>query len=98
MPRVSSVMLVHLAAPPDAVRAAAIDRLAAAPTDDSTLTITPAPHSQPPIVTTLQVKGTDDGTDVAISTVGTVSIPFFSWFFHPLSAIARRRTRAYTAA
>ncbi len=35
------------------------------------------------------------GTDLTVTSVGDIEIPFFGWFFRPLVAIAHRRSRAF---
>lgn len=62
---------------------------------------------QPPLVLTITLRddaprdGNSDGataTLVDIEASGTVTIPFFGWFFRPLAAIARRRARDHALA
>ena len=111
MPRVPRSSLVRLAAPPDAVRAAAIQQLAArpaaTPTTGSgrvadTLSLDSPLDGEPPIEVTLTIprprtETVAAGTDVEITTEGSIDIPFFGWFFGPLVRIAHRRAHAYVA-
>ena len=101
MPRVPQSSLVRLAAAPDAVRAAAVERLGAvavAGADDRVLTIAAAPGRQPEIEITLTVQGDGSVTTVTVGSSGGIDIPFFAWFFRPVVVVAHRRARAYTVA
>jgi MFS family permease len=93
MPRVPRRPPTRLAASPDAVRGAAVDALGATPNSDGTLAVAAAPGAQPAIDLTLEVNPDGDGSSVAIRAEGRIDIPFFGWFFVPLTAIARRRAR-----
>ncbi len=99
MPRVPRSSLVRLAAPPDAVAAAAVERLGARPAGDGTYEVAAPPDEQPAIGLTLRLTPADDegggGTDVAITSTGEIDIPFFGWWFQPFVFIAHRRARAY---
>ena len=98
MPRVARSLLVRLAARPDAVGAAAVDRLGAIPTGAQAFEV-PAPlDRQPAITIALDLAGTDRATAVTITATGEIDIPFFGWFFRPLVRVAHRRYRAYAAA
>jgi MFS family permease len=88
----------RLPASPDAVRSAAIQSLGATTDGDSVLVVPAAPGAQPAIDLTLEVRADGAGSSVAIHTDGGVDIPFFGWFFIPLVAIARRRSRAHALA
>ena len=102
MPRVPRSSLVRLAAPPDAVAAAAVERLGARPVGDGTYDVAAPPDEQPAIALTLRLTPVDDeaggGTDVAITSTGEIDIPFFGWWFRPLVRIAHRRSRAHAIA
>ena len=102
MPRVPRSSLVRLAAPPDAVAAAAVERLGAHRVGDGTYEVAAPPDEQPAIGLTLRLTPVDNetggGTDVAITSTGEIDIPFFGWFFRPLVRIAHRRARAQAIA
>jgi len=95
MPRVARSSLVRLAAPSDAVSAAAVDRLGAASTTPGMLVVAPLPNAQPPITLTLELTPAGTETDVTIASSGGIDIPFFAWFFRPLVVVAQRRARAH---
>ena len=95
MPRVPRSALVRLAATPDAVAKVAVDRLRATRRDARVLEIAPDKDRQPAIGLTLTLTGADGHTDLAITSSGTLDIPFFGWFFRPLVRIAHRRLRKH---
>jgi len=95
MPRVPRSSLVRLAAPPEAVVAAAVERLGAIPAGCGTLEVPPPPDQQPSIALALRLTQSDGGTEVSITSTGEIDIPFFGWFFVPLVRIAHRRERTY---
>lgn len=95
MPRVSAAAPVRLAAPLDAVREAARAHLGATEASPTSLVVTPSPGHQPELTTTIKLAAEGDETTANVLVTGTIDIPFFSWFFAPLVAIARRRQRRY---
>ncbi len=95
MPRVPRSSLVRLAAPPEAVGAAAVERLGAVPAGNGTFEIPGPLDRQPSVALALSLTAADDGTDVAITSTGEIDIPFFGWFFPPLVRIAHRRAHAH---
>ena len=102
MPRVPRSSLVRLAATPDAVTTAAVERLGATPGAPGTLEVAAPADRQPAIALTLTLTPTDRTetdahTDVTITSVGEIEIPFFGWFFRPLAVIAHRRARVHAA-
>jgi len=99
MPRVRRLPPVRIAAPVDAVRAAAVEHL---PTTS-------------PTVGTVRVGVTDvalvgvgvdldlapdgpDATVVGFTPHGRLDVPFFRWAFRPLVAVSQRRARRYAIA
>jgi MFS family permease len=105
MPRVPRSSLVRFAAPPDALAAAAVERLGARPAGDGGYEVAAPPDAQPAIELTLRLTptagdsgGGTDGTDVVITSTGEIDIPFFAWWFRPLVRIAHRRARAHAIA
>jgi MFS family permease len=97
MPRVPRSSLVRLAASPDAVTSAAIERLGATRNPDGTLVVAAPPDSQPAIALSLRLRPVVDGAEVEIEATGSIDLPFFGWFFQPLVALAHRRARAHAA-
>jgi MFS family permease len=95
MPRVPRSSLVRLAASPDAVVAAALERLGAVREPDGTFVVAAPFDSQPAIVLSLRLHPGADGTDLEVTSTGSIDIPFFGWFFQPLVGIAHRRARAH---
>jgi MFS family permease len=97
MPRVSSPALIRIAAPVDAVRKAAIEKLAAEPSESNTLVV--GGGDGPSVVLELHVEADGDGTSVVRITSDTQSgIPFFGWFITPLLRSGARRSRDYAIA
>jgi MFS family permease len=90
MPRVPQSSRVRLAAPIDAVRAAAVEQLAAETSADDQLRVAAGGDGQPSTLT-LRLRGDGRGTVVEATSAGDPHIPFFGWFFRPLFAIERRR-------
>src|SRR5262249_38482063 len=88
----------RLPASPDAVRSAAIASLGATADGDSVLLVPAAPGAQPAIDLTLRVRADRTRSSAAIHPDGGVGIPVFGWFFIPLVAIARRRSRTHALA
>jgi MFS family permease len=96
MPRVRRLSLVRLAAPPDAVRAAAVEHLGAVPQDDRTVRVEVADRALTEVAVDLVIAA--DGRRATVVTFephGQLEIPFFRWAFRPLVAISKRRTCRY---
>src|SRR5438552_17214411 len=93
MPRVPRSSLVGLAATPDAVGAAAVERLGAIPAGDGTFEVPPPPDQQPSIALAPHVAPAGGGAEGSIRSTGAIDMPFFGWFFVPLIRIAHRRAR-----
>ena len=99
MPRVPRSSLVRLAAPPDAVGAAAIAHLDARSTGEpGQLEIDEPADRQPAIALGLDLTPAGNGTDLQITSTGEIELPFFGWFFRPLVRIAHRRARQHAVA
>jgi MFS family permease len=99
MPRVPRSSLVRLAASPDAVGAAAAAHLDARPADvPGRLEVAEPVDRQPAIALTLELTPAGEGTDLHITSTGEIELPFFGWFFRPLSRIAHRRARRHAVA
>src|SRR5262245_38542038 len=99
MPRVRRRMPVRLAAPPDAVRTAALTSLDATALEDGRVQVAVADHGLTGVAVVLAfVNDTDGATLVETETVGRIGIPFFGWAFRPLVAISQRRMRRYAIA
>jgi len=99
MPRVRRLPPVRLAAPPDAVRAAAVDHLAATALDDHTLRVAVTDRALAAVGLDLVVAADGpDATVVSFRPYGQLDIPFFRWAFRPLVAISKRRTGRYVIA
>jgi MFS family permease len=99
MPRVPRSSLVRLAAPPDAVGAAAAAHLdarsAGAP---GRLEVAEPVDRQPAIALGLDLTPAGEGTELQITSTGEIELPFFGWFFRPLVRIAHRRARNHAVA
>jgi MFS family permease len=101
MPRVRRTPPVRLAAPVDAVRAAAITHLDGDAVDDNTVRLPVADQALGGVFVDLLLQpdgdaGTDDAaTNVAVEAHGQIGIPFFNWAFRPLVGISKRRMRRY---
>jgi MFS family permease len=96
MPRVRRLPPVRLAAPPEAVRAAAVAHLGAVPQDDLTLRVGVADRALTDVAVDLLIVA--DGADATVVTFephGQLEIPFFRWAFRPLVAISKRRMSRY---
>ena len=91
MPRVARPALVQIAAPAATVRDAARTHLGT----DAAFEVPPAPDTQPAIAVRLEFAERGDTTIVTAQPTGEIDVPFFSWFFRPASALARRRTARY---
>ena len=91
MPRVPQRSPVRLAAPIDAVRSAAIDRLGAQTTDDEQLQVAGGGNGQSANLN-LRLRADGASTTVEATSDGQPHVPFFGWFFRPLFAVERRRT------
>jgi len=99
MPRVHRLPPVRLAAPPDAVRAAAVARLDAVSQDDHTLRVGVADRALTDVAIDLRVVADGAGaTLVTFEPHGQLEIPFFHWAFRPLVAISKRRMCRYLIA
>ncbi|MET1001484.1 MAG: hypothetical protein ABWZ15_06710, partial [Acidimicrobiia bacterium] len=79
-------------------RAAAVARLGAIAGEDGDLRIPTegVPSRDMAVVLTFTADG--DGTIVSAYRVGWIDIPFFWWFFRPLTLIAGRRACAHALA
>jgi MFS family permease len=100
MPRVPQPAPVRFDAPAADVRAAAISRLGATEMPDGTLSIAVDGAPSDGLATLLSVSDDDDGggSIVAARRSGRVEIPFFGWFFRPMTRIAGNRAATYTVA
>jgi MFS family permease len=98
MPRVPKPSSHRLAAPPDAVRAAAVKRLGGTPQPDGTVVVEAPPEQQPAIGVTVVVIPDGNGSHVTVTPLGGVDIPFFGFFFRPLVRIAQHREVAHVIA
>jgi MFS family permease len=96
MPRVPAPP--PIAASPAVVRAAALEHLGATDGRDGTLVVPPRPDTQPDVTVTLVLTSAADTTRVAARGAGSIEIPFFAWFFRPLSKIACRREATFVRA
>lgn len=90
MPHVRRPTPARLAAPVDAVRAAARDALGAYEHDDGTLRY-PAAQVAGEFEVLLDVRPDGAGTLVGTRAEGRLHIPFFAWAFTPLAEVALRR-------
>src|SRR5437016_450135 len=79
MPRVPSPSPHRFAASPEAVRAAAIERLGGIPQVDGTVVVEAPPEQQPAIGVTIAVVPDGNGCHVTVTPVGGVDIPFFGF-------------------
>ena len=98
MPRVRRTPPVRLAAPVDAVRAAAVS-LPGATSVDGAVCVPVADHGLTEVAVRLTL--TQDGPDatlVGTTGEGRAGIPFFGWAFRPLVGVSQRRTARYTVA
>jgi MFS family permease len=95
MPRVSRASKTHIAASAAAVRAAATERLGATEGPDGTLVVPARADTQPAVEVSLAVDEHHGACTVSARGAGGIEIPFFAWFFRPLSWLARRREAAY---
>ena len=96
MPRVRRPSPVRLAAPADAVRAAALACLDGATAENGAVRVPVADHGLTEI--TVVVTIASDGPDrsvVETAGQGRIGIPFFGWAFRPLVAVSQRRTARY---
>lgn len=99
MPRVRRTPLVRLAAPVDAVRAAAITELGGTALDADTVQLSVVDRALSAVFVDLVLRAEDDATTVVTTVAhGRLDIPFFRWAFRPLVAISKRRTRRYAIA
>jgi len=98
MPRVPRPSPHHFAASPDAVRAAAVERLGGTSQPNGTVVVDAPPEQQPAIGVTIAVRPDGDGAHVTVTPEGGVDIPFFGVFFRPLVRIAQNREVAYVIA
>jgi MFS family permease len=99
MPRVPKRSPHRLAAPSDAVRDAAVERLGAAPLPDGTLKVTSEPGRQPAVDLTFTLMDEADGTHLFFTPpAGGIDIPYFAWFFRPMVRVAHRRQAAHAVA
>lgn len=98
MPRVPKPAPQRLAAPIDAVRAAAVERLGGASQADGTIVVEAPPEVQPAIGVTIELRPNGDGCNITVIPHGGVDIPFFGFFFRPLIRIAQQREAAHVVA
>jgi MFS family permease len=99
MPRVRRRPPVRLAAPPDAVRTAALTSLDASALDDDRVLVAVADHGLTEVAVVLDLSSGGDGTTlVGTEPVGRIGIPFFGWAFRPLVAVSQRRMARYAIA
>jgi MFS family permease len=98
MPRVPGVAPVRLPVDDATARAAAVARLGAIASEDGALRIPTegVPSRDMAVVLTFTADG--DGTIVSAYRVGWIDIPFFWWFFRPLTLIAGRRACTHALA
>src|SRR3954452_16635223 len=95
MPRVPRSSLVRLAATPETVGSAAVERLRATLAGSGEYEVAPPPDHQPAIALRLALTGVEGRTDVSVTSSGVIDIPFFGWFFRPLVLVAQRRARGH---
>lgn len=101
MPRVQPPTPVRIAAPAEAVRRAIVEHLrgrAVGPGEPDTLRIEPDPDTQPQVALIIHVAPDGDETIVSVAAVGSIDLPYFSWFFRPLVRVARRRRVGHAVA
>lgn len=99
MPRVRRTSPVRLAAPVEAVRAAAITELGGIALDGDIVQVPVADQALREVVVDLVLRtDADAGTLVTTVSHGRLDIPFFRWAFRPLVAISKRRTSRYAIA
>jgi MFS family permease len=91
MPRVQRPAPIRLAAPVDAVRAAAVARLDAVGAEHNTVVIGAPSDVEPPLGITMHFTDDRGETVVSVDAPSTVSIPFFAFFFTPLVRVQHRR-------
>jgi len=99
MPRVRRLPPARLSAPPESVRAAAIDALGASEVDEGTVRVPVGDHALTDVGVDLSLQA--EGADTTVVTMaghGRLDIPFFRWAFRPLVSISQRRTARYALA
>jgi MFS family permease len=95
MPRVPHPAPVRIGASADQVRAAAITTLGAVEEVDGTLAIPTEGVPSSNLATVLTIAPDADGSLVTARRRGHIDIPFFGWFFVPLTRIAGNRAAAH---
>ncbi|MET1003223.1 MAG: MFS transporter [Acidimicrobiia bacterium] len=80
------------------VRAAAVARLGAVVTDDGSLRVPIEGAPSDSLATVMTVAADSGGTVVTARRSGVISIPFFGWFFKPMTRIAGNRSAKYALA
>jgi MFS family permease len=98
MPRVPQPAPVRLDASTDEVRRAAIARLGAVVQADGSLRVPVEDAPSDTLATILTLTPDGDGTVVTARRTGWIEIPFFGWFFKPMTRIAGNREAAYALA
>src|SRR4051812_14635570 len=99
MPRVRRTLPVRLAAPVDAVRAAALAGLDGDALSDDVIRLPVGDQALGGVFVNLTLNA--DGADATLITTdaeGQIDIPFFRWAFRPLVAVSKRRMRRYALA
>jgi MFS family permease len=98
MPRVPQPAPVRFDASTDVVRAAVIARLGAIEQADGTLRVPVDGAPSESLATIVTIAADGDGTVVTARRTGWIEIPFFGWFFKPMTRIAGNRAAAYAVA
>jgi MFS family permease len=98
MPRVPKPMRHRFAAPPDAVRVAAVEQLDAADGPAGTVLVGEGTERRAGVGLTIALAANGDGCDATITSHGGIDIPFFAFFFRPLVGVAHKRATAHAIA
>src|SRR5262245_59354203 len=108
MPRVTRPAPARIAASADVVRDAAIARFGATSEDEAedasegttdgarqVLEFPDSDDRRPSFAMTITLRGDGDSTLVDVHPHTEVDIPFFAWFFRPMTAVSRRRATTF---
>ena len=98
MPRVPHPAPARFDASTEEVRAAAIARLGAVVADDGSLRVPIEGAPSDSLATVMTVAADAAGTVVTARRSGAIDIPFFGWFFKPMTRIAGNRSAKYALA
>jgi MFS family permease len=98
MPRVPKPTRHRLDAPPDAVRAVAVEQLEAAHGPEGTVVVGEGTERRTGVGLTIELEPHGDGTEATITPHGGIDIPFFSFFFRPMIHVAHKRAVTHAVA